>query len=303
MLRRARILEWVTLGYMASAVAVLGVVMGQSQTMKAAWAEDMLSLIPPAAFLISSHYCRRPPTKDFPYGYHRSTSIAFLVAALALLTMGLYLLIDNSIKLVRAEHPTIGSVELFGRPIWLGWVMLAALAYTGIPPVFLGRAKLGPAERLHDKTLHADATMNRADWMTVAAATLGVAGIGIGWWWADAVAALVISLDVIKDGLQNVRSVIADLMDREPHKVDHSGPDEVPGRLVEELGKLSWVAAADVRLRENGHVYFGEVFIVPHDDADPLGRIRQAGEIAKSTDWRVNDVSVELVERLGPRPA
>ncbi len=30
--------------------------------------------------------------------------------------------------------------------------------------------------------------MNRADWLTAGAAILGVAGIGVGLWWADAVA-------------------------------------------------------------------------------------------------------------------
>lgn len=37
---------------------------------------------------------------------------------------------------------------------------------------------------MHDKVLHADAKMNKADWMTAAAALVGVLGIGLGWWWA-----------------------------------------------------------------------------------------------------------------------
>ncbi len=114
-LRKARWLEWLTIAYLLSAVVLLALVLGNSQAMKTAWAEDLLSLIPPIAFLIAMRLTLRPPTGRFPYGFHRATSIAHLCSALALFTMGLYLLIEAVLKLVTAEYPTIGSVELFGQ--------------------------------------------------------------------------------------------------------------------------------------------------------------------------------------------
>ena len=184
-LRKARRLEWLTIAYLVSAVLLLGLVLGNSQAMKTAWAEDLLSLIPPIAFLVAIRLNARPPTERFPYGFHRATSIAHLCAALALFTMGAYLLIEAVIKLVTAEYPTIGSVELFGQTTWLGWLMLPALAWSAIPAVFLGRAKIRLAEELHNKVLYADAKMNKADWLTAGAAMVGVLGIGFGLWWAD----------------------------------------------------------------------------------------------------------------------
>ncbi|HEX2087395.1 MAG TPA: hypothetical protein VHF89_17060, partial [Solirubrobacteraceae bacterium] len=53
-MRRAIRLEWITIAYMASAVVVVGVTLGQSQAMKAVWVEDVLSLFPPIAFLIAA---------------------------------------------------------------------------------------------------------------------------------------------------------------------------------------------------------------------------------------------------------
>ncbi len=111
--------------------------------------------------------------------------------------MGLVILGDSALRLVKAEHPSIGVIELFGHQIWLGWLMIGALLYTGIPVVFLRRKKLKLAAELHDKVLYADAEMNRADWMTAGAAILGIVGIGAGLWWADAVAAIFISLDIV----------------------------------------------------------------------------------------------------------
>src|SRR5690606_30321614 len=60
-LRRARRLEWFTLAFVASAVVLVYLVMGGSQAMKAAWLEDMLSLIPPIAFLVGARFAQVRP--------------------------------------------------------------------------------------------------------------------------------------------------------------------------------------------------------------------------------------------------
>src|SRR5919199_3302666 len=94
-LRRAKRLEWVTIFFMLTIIAAISLTMGASQTMKAMWTEDVLSLIPPAAFLIGTHFFGKPPDDQFPYGYRRAVMIAFLCGALALLIFGLYIFIDS----------------------------------------------------------------------------------------------------------------------------------------------------------------------------------------------------------------
>jgi cation diffusion facilitator family transporter len=296
-LRRARRLEWLTITYFVSAIILLALVLGSSQAMKTAWFEDILSLIPPIAFLVATRLNERPPTDRFPYGYHRAASIAHLCAALALFTMGAYLLIDSVFKLVTAEHPTIGSVELFGQTIWLGWLMLLALAWSGVPSVFLGRAKMPLAKELHNKVLYADADMNKADWLTAFAAMVGVVGIGFGLWWADAVAAALISLDILKDGIKDLRRVVADLMDQIPTTVDRDDVDPLRDKLVSMLQELDWVEEAEVRLREEGQVYFGEAFVVPSDSANLPAKIQDALERARDLDWRIHDLAIMPVRR------
>jgi hypothetical protein len=117
----------------------------------------------------------------------------------------------------------------------------------------------GPSDRLaaqlHDKVLYADAKMNRANWLTAGAAIVGVLGIGAGLWWADGAAAIVISLDITRDGFVNVRAAIADLMDSRPSRYDSSMTHPLIGDLEEELRKFGWVKHARVRLRETGHVF------------------------------------------------
>ncbi len=141
-LRRAIRLEWISIGFLVFAVTLVGLVLGNSQAMKAAWAEDLLSLAPPIAFLLATRIIRNPNAK-WPYGYHRSIGVAHLLAGVALAAMGTFLIIDSGAGLITAEHPSIGSVQLFGQVFWVGWLMIGAMVITGVPPVFLGRVKMG----------------------------------------------------------------------------------------------------------------------------------------------------------------
>jgi cation diffusion facilitator family transporter len=304
-LRKAVRLEWLTIAYLLSATVILYFTLGSSQAMKAAWAEDILSLLPPIAFLIASRVRRRQPDSRFPYGYHRVTSIAFLCASVALLSLGSFVLYDSVTKLMMFEHPPVDLVKPFGdQPIWLGWLMLPALAWSALPAVFLGRAKLPLAKELHDKVLFADAEMNRADWLTAGAAMLGVIGIGFGLWWADGVAATIISLDITHDGYKNLKVALADLMDKEPTVVDHSRPDPLPLWVKNELMLMDWVKDAEVRLREAGHVFNGEAFVVPVDDEDLVGRIARANQHLLDLDWRLHELVITPVSEIHrPEPA
>jgi cation diffusion facilitator family transporter len=301
--RRAVVLEWVTIAYMVSAVAVLGLTLGQSQAMKAAWIEDLLSLLPPAAFLIASRLRNRHPSEKFPWGLHRSVSIAYLFAALALLVMGGFVLLDSAIKLVKAEHPPIGVIQLFGHEVWLGWVMMGALVYSGLPAVFLGRAKLKLADDLHDKVLYADAQMNKADWMTVTAAIVGIIGIGFGLWCTDAVAAIFISLDIVHDGWKNVRAAVHDLMDARPRRHDAREYHPIVERINEAVKECDWVERGAVRLREEGHVFTGEVMVVPRAEVlsgpdDLLDKLEELAEHLLSLEWKVYDIVVVPVKEI-----
>jgi cation diffusion facilitator family transporter len=292
-LRRAVRLEWTTVGVLVVTVSLMFLVLGSSQAMRAAWVEDMPSFLPPIAFLMATRIIRRPPTEDHPYGFHRATGIAHLVAAVALLVMGAYLIVDSGSKLLAAEHPTIGGIELFGHTVWLGWLMIATLAVTSVPPVILGRAKLKLSEALHDKVLHADADMNKADWTTGAAAIAGIVGIGIGWWWADSVAALLISLSILHDGLRNLRGAVGALVDTRARTYDDEEPHPLSDRIDDHLTGLPWVAEARSRVRDEGHVFHVESFVVPVEGTMPsLDDLRQARAECVRLDWKVQDMVI-----------
>lgn len=294
-------MEWFTLGYLTSVVILMYLVTGSSQAMKTAWLEDALSMVPAISFLVASRFYNRKPNKEFPYGYHRVYGIAFLCGALALFGMGIFLVIDSAITLIKKEHPSINSIMIFGRQYWMGWIMIIVLLYSSLPSVLLGRKKLPLAKQLHNKILYTDADAQKADYMTAFAAIAGILGVGAGWWWADAAAALFISFSVLKDGYKNLRSAIKELMSRHPVPVGSEKED----KLVEEVRALvlswDWVRDARVRFREEGQIYFGEVIVTVTSYEDLTTRIEEGLKMLSGHHWKIYDVVIMPVNEL-PSP-
>jgi divalent metal cation (Fe/Co/Zn/Cd) transporter len=298
-LRRATRLEWITLAWMACTVALVALVAGQSQAMRAAWAEDMLSLLPPIAFLVATRRIRKRPDRLHPYGFHRSIGVAHLVAAVALLTMGGYLALDSVMGLVTVERPPIGLTVLFGQAIWAGWLMVVVMVVTSIGPVVLGRMKLTLAEQLHDKVLFADADMNKADWTTAIATITGVLGVGLGLWWADATAALLVSLSILRDGVKNLRGAIGGLTDAEARTYDGAEPHPLTRQIERRAQQEQWVGEARARVRDEGHVFHAEVFVVPTTGTTPtVAQVADLRDRLHELDWKVHDVVVAPVPEL-----
>ncbi|AKD05341.1 cation diffusion facilitator family transporter [Pontibacter korlensis] len=295
---KAKRLEWITIAYLVSTAVVIYLTMGNSQAMKTAWFEDLLSLTPAISFHVASKIFMKPPNKEFPYGYHRAISIAYLCSALALFSVGGFLVIDAIMTLVMAEHATIGTVVIFGHQVWLGYLMIAALLWGTFPAMILGRMKLPLARKLHEKNLYTDAKMNKADWMTASAAIFGVLGIGMGWWWADAVAALIISADIVHDGYTNLKQAVFDLMDQVPKTVNNQKTDPLIEEVKGVLSRQGWIRDFSIRLREEGHIYLGEGFVIANREENLTQLIEEATREVEKLDWRVQEFIIMPVKEL-----
>lgn len=298
-LRQAIRWEIFTICYTIVTITGIAFVVGNSQAMKTAWIEDMLSLLPQIAFLIAVVVVRRRPTKDRPYGLHRAMGVGHLVAGVALLVVGGNLAIEALTGLVKAEHPTIGTVLLFGHTTWLGWLMIGTMALIVVGPVFLyGPAKAKLAPLLHNKLLYADADMAKADWHTNAASIIGVFGVGLGIWWLDGAAAVFISLGIIWDGWRNTRSAVADLMDRRARTYDDKDPHPLIQEITTYLRSLDWVEDAAVRIRDLGQVFHVEAFVKPYTAECSTRQIRDASKHISGLDWKVQDIVITPAEEL-----
>lgn len=298
-LKKAVRWEWATIAYTAFTIALIALVVGNSQSMRTAWIEDMLSLIPQVSFLAALLFIRRPPTRAFPFGLHRAMGVGHLVAGVSLLAVGGILAVESLIGLVTVDRPTIGTVRLFGETIWLGWLMIAVMVVTVIGPLVYGPAKLKLAPTLHNKVLYADADMARADWQTNAASIIGVLGVGIGWWWVDGAAALFISVGIVWDGIKNTRYAVRDLIDERARTYDDDHPHPLLNDVLEGIRRYPWVREAGLRMRDQGQVFHIEVFFVPIDGRPPEVEILDAvtSEL-KAMDWKLQDIVLVPVQQI-----
>lgn len=86
--------------------------------------------------------------------------------------------------------------------------------------------------------------------VTGLAAVLGVVGLGLGFWWADAFAAAFISLDVLHDGIKSKRGAVAELVDGAPRALESTEIAEDAEALRRELERR--YPGAAIHMRETG---------------------------------------------------
>jgi len=297
-LHKARRLAWVSIAYICSTIALLFLVMSGSQALKTEMTGELLSLIPPTLFLVGDKISRREPNERYPFGYERAVSAGYVGAAVALIGVGAYLLFDGGMKLAMLEHPTIGGFPLFGQVVWTGWLGIGVLLWSSIPAFFLGRAKRKCAETLHDKTLAADAEINTADWQSAAAAIVGLIGVAFGLWWADAAAAILISLEIIRSGWSELRTALGDIMDSKPQTILSKEDEELPQALTDRLRAEAWVRDVVVRIRERGREFTAEAHVVPASDEGLVDRISETSSRAREFDPRLAELTIAPVREL-----
>ena len=297
-LRKAKRLAWITFPYNISVIAMLFMAMGGSQALKTELVGELLSFIPPVLFLVGDRLTRREPNEKYPFGYERAVSAGYLGASITLLGAGAFLILDAALKLALQEHPTIGGIPLFGRVIWTGWLAIGVLLWSAIPAFFLGRAKRRAAETLHDKTLAADAEINAADWQSASAAMVGMIGIGFGLWWADSVAAFVISLEIVRSGWSELKTALGDIMDRRPLKLLEKEEDPVTDKLGRFFNGLPWVNDAIVRVRERGREFTAVAHVIPHHAQVSASELSATAERAREVDPRLAEVTIAPVREF-----
>jgi len=78
------------------------------------------------------------------------------------------------------------------------------------------------------------------------------------------------------------------------------------------MREMPWVEDVKVRLREEGHVYFGEIVVVPSTRQNLIENIEAAQDHLESLDWKLHELVImpvsdlredELIEEASSPPA
>jgi divalent metal cation (Fe/Co/Zn/Cd) transporter len=105
-------------------------------------------------------------------------------------------------------------------------------------------------------------------------------------------------MSILHDGIRNLRGAVRGLMDARATTYDDKKPHPLISRVDDELRKLPWVREARSRVRDEGHVFHVESFIVPRDGVASLDQLSRARQLVADLDWKLRDVVVVPVAEL-----
>jgi len=190
--------------------------------------------------LIAFALARRPATKKLTYGYGRAEDLAGLFVV-AMIALSCAFTAYESVR--RLIHPH-GVTNLPAVAV------AAVVGFAGNELVARYRILVG--RKIGSAALVADGLHARSDGFVSLAVLVSVAGLAVGWTWADPVIGLAITLALLGVLNQAVRQVGARLMDAvDPHLVDCAV------EAVQSVDGVRGVAA--IRMRWIGHTLRAEV--------------------------------------------
>jgi cation diffusion facilitator family transporter len=235
-----------TAAIQAGAVAVSGSVALLGDTLHNA--ADALTAVPLGIAFIMG---RRPPNRRYTYGYGRAEDLAGVVIVVVIAASSALAAYE---AVTRLAHP---------RPVSsLATVAGAALAgFTGNELVARYRIRVG--RRIGSAALVADGLHARTDGFTSLVVLLGVAGVAVGWDWADPVVGLLITVAILAVLRQAAREIYRRLMDA----VDPILVGQAEQTLRATLGVLG---VGQVRLRWIGHRLRAECEVIVDSEASAI---------------------------------
>lgn len=188
LLRRALQLEWVTVGWntVEGVIAVAAALAAGSVALLGFGIDSFVETVSGAVILWRIAAERRATDA---VRIKRVEDIARKGVALSLWLLALYVAADATYALVNGERPSASAVGV------------ALLVVSAAVMKWLANAKRAVARALHSHAMEADAAQTDFCWKLSVVALIGLgANAGLGWWWADPLAALGLAALIATEG-------------------------------------------------------------------------------------------------------
>ena len=153
--------------------------------------------------MVSVRMSARQADADHEYGHERMEAIAAIVMSFALMLTGAGIGWSGLQGLLHPQDQGIPGV-----------LAMVAAAVSILVKELMYRVTMSTAKELNSTALAADAWHHRADAMSSVGSLAGIGASRLGWRWGDPLASLLISLLVIKAGVDTFRSAADQLTDK-----------------------------------------------------------------------------------------
>jgi cation diffusion facilitator family transporter len=186
-------------------VAAAKIAIGVSIDAVALWADGVHSLLDASSNvvgLIGIAYARKPADREHPYGHRRFETLAGVIIGL-MIVAGL-VAIGSS-----AARAFAGASDPQPTPL-----AAAIVGLTVVVNMIVSRIEARRGRALKSALLKADAGHTASDALASLVVLASFAGAALGFWWADAVAALIVSVFIARTAFQVLRENLGVLLDR-----------------------------------------------------------------------------------------
>ena len=192
-------------------------IFGRSHAMIADALHTASDSITSIGVFIGFKIAQKPADAEHPYGHGRAESIVAKLVSLALIIGGLKVAFDSGHAIIFHDMVVPRAVALWA----------AVISIIVKETLFRYTYKLG--NKIQSASLKADAWHHRTDAFSSVAALIGIGGAMAGFPIMDPIAGLVVSVIVIKAGLQIFHTAYDELMDA-----------ALPGRMLKRIEELSF---------------------------------------------------------------
>lgn len=254
-------------------------IIGHSQALLADGIHSASDVVTDVLVLVAAKYGSKHADIDHPYGHKRIETAATVALAALLMITGAAIIFDA------AQNFLTGNI-VAPKMIVL-WVALGSVILNEI--IFRLTKKV--AKKIHSNLLTANAWHHRSDAASSLVVATGVIGTLVGYPFADALAALIVGLMIIKMGAGLGWSSIQELVD--------TGVDEATLKKMQQIIRIipGVKAIHQLRTRSMG----GAIFVDLHLQVSPTISVSEGHYIAQQAHFKliaeiaaIDDVTVHI---------
>lgn len=157
-----------------------------SAALQADGLNNTTDVIASVAVLVGLRISQKPPDEDHHYGHFRAETIASLIAAFIMATVGIQVIANTFRQIIENSYSQPGMLA--------GWTALGGAA------IMLGvhRYNLQLSKKIKSASLYAASQDNKSDALVSLGAFIGIAGAQFGAFWLDPVAGMIVGVIICK---------------------------------------------------------------------------------------------------------
>lgn len=220
---------------------------GNSEALRADGFNNVTDVIASFAVLIGLRISRKPPDKDHHYGHFRAETIASLIAAFIMMTVGIQVIYETVQKLFTTQ-PEQPEMLTAWTALVAAFIMFGVYAYN-----------LRLSKKIQSHSLYAAAQDNRSDALVSIGAFIGILGTQFGAYWLDPAAGLIVGFIICKTAWDIFRDASHTLTDG----VDEQLLDEIKDSIVQD-SEVKNVYDVKARLHGNQVLVEATIHVNPH---------------------------------------